>query len=138
MTTDLVASEPEDEKGDERRLDAEEDGLAVGRERVVLAEAVGAIGRDGDQLEQAAEERNALGRAAAEDLEDLREFDEGRAGDDARAEDARREALEARRVAQIHLDEELVEAIGRNQAEGRQHVLEEDQGLGRERTHGDL
>ena len=102
----------QDQHRDDDILGDDQGGLAVGAE----GEAVADVVSQGDQirarLEEVGQERHAFGRLGLDELEDLRDLDDGSGGDDADTQTLRDGKLEAFRVLEIDVvKEDLVAGI---------------------------
>lgn len=82
----VLAAVVEHKSEDSQILESDEEGLAVGGDGVVAADVVGEGDDTGEGLEHVGVERDALGGAGLNDLDDLGYLDDGTTGDDSEAE----------------------------------------------------
>lgn len=114
----IPALEMQNERGDGDVLDGDQGRLAVGAEREPIPGIVRQADDVGAGLEEVGEERDALGALGAEELDQLRDLDDGGGADDADAETLADGELEAFRVIdRVDVLDQLLVALWPQQRE---------------------
>lgn len=106
-----LAGEVQHQDRDDHILHRNQRRLAVGAKRELLAVVICEGDQEGRGLEEIGEERNALGRARLEQLEDLRDLDNRRRGDDADSQPLGDGELDAFRGGRVDIQQQRLVAL---------------------------
>lgn len=106
-----LAAVAQEEGGDDEVLDEDESRLAVRAKGEAVAVVVGQRDQVSDRLEQVRQERHALGRLGAHQLDDLRNLDNGGRADDGDAQTLADAVLDAVDILDVDVHHQRLVAL---------------------------